>query len=148
IAQHCIDSMGRMAVHAMSIIAIQTGNQQVAPLAFGAVYYLSRATRAVLMANMKDAILHAITALQSILLKRPTNVDMTGVAETANETLFEIASSSYVTKDGVAAFRSVEAMLQSAKLEIARKYFDTHSLEPTLRRILLLVPMEVIADSA
>jgi hypothetical protein len=148
VAQHCIDSMGRMAVHAMSIVASRAHDQQIAPLAFGAVYYFSRAARAVLTANMLDAILHTITALQNVLLKRTDGIDLTGVAETVNDTLFEIAASSYATKNRLAIFRSVEAMLHSAQFEIAREDFDADSLKSTLRRILPLVPIEVIADSA
>lgn len=147
VAQQCIDSMGRMAVHAMSIVTSRAGGQQMAPLAFGAAYYFSRGARAVLTANMLDAVLHAITCLQNILLNRSVDVDLTGMAETVNETLFEIAANGYGTKSDIAVFRSVEAMLQSAQFEIAQE-FDADTLKSTLRRILPLVPMEVMADSA
>jgi hypothetical protein len=148
VAQHCIDGMGRMAVHAMSVHAARTHGQPIAPLAFAAVYYLGRAARAVLAANMQDAILHAIRALTRVLLSRPSDIDLTGIAETVNNSLFEIASDGEVKRNGAAVFRSVEAMLQSVKFEIARETFDYDSFASTLHQLFRLFPMEVIADSA
>jgi hypothetical protein len=148
VVQHSIDSMGRMALHAMSIVTKGTGGQRVAPLTYAALFYFGRATRSALAANMLDATLHGIAALQRILLGRPMDVDLTGVVEEANETLFAIAADGYLKSNPVSVFRSVEAMLLSIKYEILRGDFEENSLRSTLRRILQMIPFEVSADAA
>jgi hypothetical protein len=147
IVSHSISTMGRMALYAMSIAARGAGGQQIAPLAFGASFYFDRAVRATLAANMNDATLRAITSLSAILLNRPLEIELTGVAETANETLFAIAADGMAKSNQTNVFRSIGAMLRSIKFEIENDRFDSDSLRSTLQRIVQIVPFEVMADS-
>jgi hypothetical protein len=147
IVQHSISTMGRMALYAMSVQSNDVGGQQVAPLAFGAVFYFDRAVRSVLSANMNDATLRAITSLNSLLLKRPLDIQLTGIAETVNETLFAVAVDGTAKSNQTNVFQSIGAMLLSIKFEIQSGHFDADSLKSTLRRIVQIIPCEVMADS-
>jgi hypothetical protein len=145
IVMRCIDSMGRLAEHSLSVIAATHYGSKMAPLAFNGVFYLDRAAKAALAANMLDATLHCISAIQNVLLKRPPDVDLTGVAETANDTLALIAQTSYGQDNAVTVFRSLEAMLLSAQFEIEND-FDLDTMESLLSRFWPIFPYEVVAD--
>ncbi|SDP49606.1 hypothetical protein SAMN05444050_7056 [Afipia sp. GAS231] len=147
IVQHSISTIGRMALYAMSIEARGVGGQRIAPLAFAASFYLDRAVRSTLAANMNDATLRAITSLNSILLNRPPEIELTGVAEQINETLFAVAIDGMAKSNQTNVFRSIGAMLRSIKFEIENDGFDADSLKSTLLRIVQIVPFEVMADS-
>jgi hypothetical protein len=147
IVSHSISTMGRMALYAMSVAARGAGGQQIAPLAFGASFYFDLAVRATLAANMNDATLRAITSLSAILLNRPLAIQLTGVAETANETLFAIAADGFAKLNQTNVFHSIGAILRSIKFEIESNRFESNSLRSTLQRIAQIVPLEVVADS-
>jgi len=147
IVQHAMSTMGRMALYATSIEARGVGGQEIAPLAFGASFYFDRAVRSALAANMNDATLRAINSLNSILLKRTLEVELTGVVEQVNETLFAIALDGMAKSNQTNVFRSIGAMLRSIQFEIANDRFDADSLKSTLLRITQIIPYEVMADS-
>jgi hypothetical protein len=147
IVQHSISTMGRMVLYAMSMTTREVGDQQIAPLAFGASFYFNRAVRAVLAANMNDATLNAITSLNSMLLNKPPEIELTGVMEQVNETLFAVAVDGIAKSNQINVFRSIGAMLRSVKFEIESDSFDADSLKSTLLRIFQIVPFEVVADS-
>lgn len=85
--------------------------------------------------------------MQNILLSMPHEVDLTGVKETASETLIEVAAGGYLNKSDVAIYRSVEALLRSAKRECYQTN-DAGALDSAFRQILPLVPFEVSAYKA
>jgi hypothetical protein len=147
IVQHSISTMGRMTSYAMSVEAGGVGGRRTAPLAFAASFYLDRAVRSILAANMNDATLGGIARLDTILLGRPSEVELTGVAEQINETLFAVAIDGMAKSNQTNVFRSISAMLRSIKFEIEHDGFDADSLRSTLRRIVQIIPFEVMADS-
>jgi hypothetical protein len=85
IVQHSISTMGRMAWRAMSIEARGVGDQRIALLAFAASFYLDRAVRSAFAANMNDATLAAITSLNSILLRRPLEIELTALQSSSTK---------------------------------------------------------------
>jgi hypothetical protein len=77
VVQHSISTMGSMTSYAMSVEASGFGGHRTAPLAFAASFYFDRAVRSVFAANMNDATLTGIAKLSSILLNRPSGVELT-----------------------------------------------------------------------
>jgi hypothetical protein len=136
-----------MTSYAMSVEAGGVGGRRTAPLAFAASFYLDRAVRSILAANMNDATLSGIVRLDTVLLNRPSEVELTGVAEQINETLFAVAIDGMAKSNQTNVFRSISAMLRSIRSEIEHDGFDADSLSSTLRRIVQIIPFEVMADS-
>jgi hypothetical protein len=148
VVQSSIRAMGRMTSHAMSVVAMSAGGQKIAPLAFGACYYFDRAIRSALAANMVDPALTAVTSIQSILVQRVPEVDVSSMISQANETLFAIAIDGYTKSNSILVFKSVRAMLAAIHFEIEKEFFSDDSLRSVLGRILLMIPAEIVADKA
>ncbi|MFQ3453569.1 hypothetical protein PMN64_09660 [Bradyrhizobium sp. UFLA01-814] len=148
IVRHAVGVLGRMTLHAMGMVTEREHGDKFAPLAFIAAFYFDRSVRTVLAANMPDAVLHAITVLETILRNRRLDTDTGGLSEKVNETLFAIAVDGYVKSNGLNVFRSVEAILRSLALDIESENLDTTTLESILQRLLQLVPAEIAADAS
>lgn len=148
VVQHSISSMGRMTLQAMSVVAPGAAEQRVAPLAYSACFYLHRAARLVLAANMPDAKLRAISSFGAVLQNRSTDVGSTETTMEANEALFDIAVDGYGKSDQISVFRSFEAILFAVRFEIENDLFEVGSLKSTLDQISELIPSEILADAA
>ncbi|HEV7602155.1 MAG TPA: hypothetical protein VGO49_18100 [Bradyrhizobium sp.] len=148
VVRNCIDRMGEMTAHSMSVVALDGSGQKTAPLAYSACYYLDRTIQSALKANMLDAVLAGINRLEALLLKQSPEVTTDAMAIKANETLFSIALAGYVKQGSLWTFKAVSAMLRSVNLEIQQNEFDEGSFRDVLASILQLAPFEIVADKA
>jgi hypothetical protein len=117
VVKHGIQTLAGMTTHAMTKVHSSDGWKE-APLAFSGCFWLGRCSTIAVQANMGDAVLAAVTGFQNILLGQKTDVVTTELEAQALESLFTLATASYVKPDAVWGFPTVKAMLPAARHDI------------------------------
>jgi hypothetical protein len=149
VVTHCIQTIAGMTTHAMTMIHSTDGRWKRAPLAFNPCYWLGLCARIAVESNMRDAVLAAVNAFQTILLSQKTDVDTADLEAQSLESLLMLAGASYIRPDAAWGFPAVKAMLLTARHDIELRGYD-HL--PTLKKVLdyvrHLAPMEVAMEKA
>jgi hypothetical protein len=149
VARHCIRTLEAMTTHAMQVIHAPDGRWRTAPLAYSPCFYLGMCVKIAIRAGMADAVLAAIDSLQTILLKKTTEIDTRTVEPQALDTLFTILVASYAKQDSVWAFPAMKAMLIGARHDLQiRGYQHLPELEDALGHALAVAPFEVQMEKA
>jgi hypothetical protein len=87
VARHCIRTLEAMTTHAMQVVHAPDRRWRTAPFAYSPCFYLGMCVQTAIRAGMADAVLAAIVSLQTILLKKTTEIDTTTVEAQALDTL-------------------------------------------------------------
>ena len=149
VVRHCIRTFGAMTEHAMTILHEQNGMWRNAPLAYSPCFYLDLCVQIAIQTGMADAVLAAVSSLQSILLKPVREVDTRTTEAMAIQSLCGIAAAGYFKPELVCAYPATEALLFAARHDIAiRGYQQQASLKTVLTNLALLVAWEIQADMA
>ena len=149
VVQGCFETLGNMAVHAMTMV--HTSDLRcTAPLAFSPVFYIGLCAKAAIPVGMEDALLTSIEGTRKVFAKISTDTDTRSAEAQALDVLFTIAVSSYQRQASASCFRSVEMMLRAAQHDIrVRGYRDVQSLlRSVLPNIAALMPLEVAMEKA
>jgi hypothetical protein len=131
VARHCIRTLEAMTTHAMQVVHAPDRRWRTAPFAYSPCFYLGMCVQTAIRAGMADAVLAAIVSLQTILLKKTTEIDTTTVEAQALDTLFVILVASYAKADSVWAFPAMKAMLIGAGMTFK---LAATSICPSLKR--------------
>jgi hypothetical protein len=146
---HCVQIIAGMTTNAMTMIHLSHGWKK-APLAFSPCFYLGLCATVAVKANMRDAVLAAVSGFQGILLSQTKDVDTPELEAQSLESLLRLAEVSYITPDAVWGFPAVKAMLLAARHDIQLHGYDKY--RPTFKKVLdyarLLAPMEVAMETA
>lgn len=149
VVMSCLQAIGDMSVHAMTMIHSESGQQRTAPLADAPIYYLDDCVKKAIPAGMDDALLTAIRALGQFLSKMSKTVYTIEAESAALDCLFNIATTSYPRQATVPCFHAVEMMLHAARLELqVRGFMPASILGTVLRKLTFLVPLEAMMDTA
>ena len=143
-----IQTLAGMTTHAMTMVHSSDGWKK-APLAFSGCFWLGRCSTIAVQANMGDAVLAAVTGFQNMLLDQKSDVATTELEAQALESLFALATASYVKPDAVWGFPAMKAMLLAARHNIElHGYRDISTLEKVLEYARLFAPLEIAMEKA
>jgi hypothetical protein len=143
-----IQTLAGMTTHAMTMVHSSDGWNK-APLAFSGCFWLGRCSTIAVQANMGDAVLAAVTGFQNMLLGQKNDVATTELEAQALESLFTLATASYVKPDAVWGFPAMKAMLLATRHNIElHGYRDISTLEKVLEYARLLAPLEIVMEKA
>jgi hypothetical protein len=149
IVRGCIVELGKLAAHAMTVIADEGAFGRSAPLAYAPVFYLNDCTKRASEAAMDDALLASIDGLGGVFRNVSKDVRSNEVEASALDGLFDIALSCYPRRANVPCFKAAEMMLACVNQNIrVRGYERVSHLRPVLAKLAELIPFEVVLDKA
>jgi hypothetical protein len=145
----CIDALGLIASHAVTIVHTQDRGWSTAPLSHAPIYYLMRCSGEAERALMDDALLRAVRAIGSFFASTSEHVDTQEAEATALNCLFDIAHQSNARLSGVPSDQATKLLLAIAKRELqVRGPYRDNNLNTILDYIAALVPSEVVMEKS